>query len=293
MTGPVLRWSLVALALALGACGSVSSRFDAGPAPARVAVLPFAGRMALEERDTARELLVWQLREKGLTVLHTDATDRLLSENGWLADPALFAVGDLPIDQVCDRLGVDACVLGTDFDRRRVNFVLLRRHAVSGGFAAVRRDGSRWWTAAHTASTTGGFLLQSGQVFRELAAQGRHGTPREVAALLDQFVDEVTATVPAQTRRADPEPAEASDARLAAAGPTLTVTAEAPANAMLWFDVDGGPQGVPMGMARTGTEPMGGAKNDWIGAVEAPAGAVRIRARGGFDDVTTVQEVAR
>lgn len=266
----------------LTACGGVSFQLDASPPPRIVALLPFAGSGTLAERDEVRALLLHRLRDRGLDVVAGDVVDQRLAEAGWLRDPRQFDIRSFDVGDVCDRLGVEALVLGSEFGSSSFNVLLLRRQSFGGELAIVRRDGTRWWHACHTTSSTGGFLLQSGQVFSELQAQGHHGTPMQTLALLDRFVDEVLDTLPAGMGGRTPPEVPALE-RVAVqrsprpgGGERLTVTASAPSLAAVWFDLEPGVQGVPMARVANG----------FVGAQDLPAGivvaSVRVRARSGL-----------
>lgn len=192
--------SLAGLLLALlASCGSVSSTIRSDvPVPHTIAVLPFAGAAELAVRDSARLLVQTRLRERGLLPVDCAWVDRILSERGWLGDPAKFDPSKLSIADVTTALGVDAVVLGRDFDESRFNLFLIRRHAFGGSLAMQNAGGDAWWSAQHRASNLGGLLLASGQVITEIQAQTAHGTPIATLALVDEFVEDTIATVPVQ-----------------------------------------------------------------------------------------------
>ncbi len=191
--------SLAGLIMLFASCGSVIStiRNDV-PVPHTIAVLPFGGAAELPVRDSARLLAQTRLRERGLLPLDCTWVDRILSEHGWLDDPAKFDPSKLPIAEVTTTLGVDALVLGHEFDESRFNLLLIRRHAFGGSLTMRDAAGDAWWSAQHSASNLGGLLLASGQVITEIQAQTAHGTPIATLALVDEFVEDTIATVPMQ-----------------------------------------------------------------------------------------------
>ncbi|MEO6593965.1 MAG: hypothetical protein ABIP94_04355, partial [Planctomycetota bacterium] len=197
------------VALCLSACGGVShtNRTDL-PAPRTVAVLPFGGTADPDVREATRALVQSRLQSAGHRVVEAEWTDRVLSERGWLRDPAGFDPKSVPLAEAIEALGVDAIVVGSSFFESSFNVYLLRRHAFGGTVSLRLPDDTTWWSAEHTASTFGGFLLTSGQVFQELHAQGSHGTPMATLALADEFVSDVAATVPraTDTSRTDTDP---------------------------------------------------------------------------------------
>ncbi len=195
-----LRFACVAiLFLPMTACGGVQHTIRTNvPAPHTVAVLPFAGTADPAVRDSARLLVHSRLHARGLQVVECSWVDRLLSERGWLTDPARFDPAQLPLAQVTAALGVEAIAVGRDFDESRFNLLLVRRHSFGGRLELQLADGGAWWSSNHSASSLGGFLLASGQVVTELRAQGDYGTPMATLALLDEFVEDVLATVPMQ-----------------------------------------------------------------------------------------------
>lgn len=236
--------ALVALALpALSACGGVQHTLHPEvAAPHTIAVLPFAGTADLGARDCARLLVHSRLRERGLLPVETAWTDRVLSEHGWLTDPATFDPTALPVAQVQAALGVDAVVIGRDFAESRWNLVLVRRHAFGGALSVQRAGDGLWWSADHGASNLGGLLLASGQLLTELQAQTNHGTPMATLALIDEFVEDTVATVPLQDAKAvvgaAPQLREARCERPTAAnGGRLLVEVRADAGATVRFEV--------------------------------------------------------
>ncbi|MBK8978702.1 MAG: hypothetical protein IPM29_22620 [Planctomycetes bacterium] len=249
---PMLGLGL-ALTCGLASCSSVSTTRDERPWPATIAVLPLRGDADPRLLELCRSLLVTRMQQRGLAVVETDHTDRLLAEHGWLADPERFAPGEVAVDAVCAALGVDAVLVGSDLDDRSFNFVLLRRHAFGGTLALRRADGSRALAIDGSASHTGGLLLKSGQVLTELRAQGEHGTPREGAALVDQFVDEVVAVIGAPADPApravatDPAPREVEVTTERRADGAMRVAARGtvPPGTRVWLELPNGAGAVP------------------------------------------------
>lgn len=193
----------VALAgLALTACGGVSHsvRGDV-PVPTTIAVLPFAGPAPAGLRDAARQLLHSRIQVLGYQTPELAWIDRVLTERGWLDDPNRFEPERHDVGALAQALGVDAVLAATAVDESSFNLVLLRRHAFAGRFAVHDAAGRGFWTAEHGASTFGGFLLTSGQVFTELRAQGEHGTPMASLALVDELVADVVGTLPERARQ--------------------------------------------------------------------------------------------
>lgn len=241
------------LALLAAACGSVSHRVYADvPAPRTIAVLPFAGPAAPGVCEAARALVHSRLRSRGYLVPELAWVDRVLAERGWLRDPAAFDPAPLPLPEVAAALAVDAVLVATGVHESSFNVVLLRRHAVGGRVALTVRDGRDHWRADHAASTFGGFLLTSGQVFTELAAQGAHRTPMATLALVDEFTADVVGTLP--MRDAAPPPAGAPALVGAAVrreprpdgSQRVVVTAQCSPGAVLRFDLVPSLLGVPM-----------------------------------------------
>ncbi|MBL8728277.1 MAG: hypothetical protein JNM25_07605 [Planctomycetes bacterium] len=247
-------------ALLLAACGGVHHAVHREvPAPKTVAVLPFAGPADASVRDGARALFASRLRARGYQTVELAWTDRVLTEHGWLRDPARFDASALPLRDVATALGVEALVLGHDFDESSFNIWLLRRHSFGGLLALQHGDGRTYWSANHAAATQGGFLLTSGQVFTELRAQGEHGTAMATLALVDEFTADVADTVP--QRDAAPrttQPPELRDASVAIdrrpdGTAWLVVEARSSAGVDVRCDV-GTLVGVPMVAARDATD---------------------------------------
>lgn len=263
-----------ALALLLAACGGVSARVRSDvPQPARVAVLPLAGDAPACLREATRQLVHSRLRTRGYEAPEPAWIDRVLSERGWLRDPARFDPKDLPLATLAQALDVDAVVVGTAFDESRFNILVLRRHAVSGELALRLADGREPWSSSHTTSTLGGFLLTSGQVFTELRAQGEHGSPMASLALADEFTADVLETLPRREQprvdRAVPV-VRAVVARRTKVGNGETrfvVEAEASAGATLRFELDPYVAGVPM-VASTGNPQR------YVGELDVPKDVV-------------------
>ncbi len=248
-----LRPLAVGLALTFAACGGVSYHLDRNvPAPATVAVLPMQGPAPAGLRDAARQLLQSRLVARGYRVPELAWTDRVLSEHGWLRDPERFQLDAGKLGEMLTALHADAALVGDGFDESSFNVFVLRRHAVGGRVALRNADGREYWSSDHGASTFGGFLLTSGQVFAELRAQGEHGTPMASLALIDEFVEDVVGTLP--TRELQPPPGappaltEVTSWRAAKGADVVRVRVEAkaPAGATLRFDLAPFAVGVPM-----------------------------------------------
>lgn len=280
------------LALSLAGCGGVhhTLRTDV-PQPATLAVLPFAGDADVATREAARALVQSRLAARGYRLAETPWVDRVLSEHGWLRDPAKFDGERLAIDQVIAALGVDAVVVGRDLDESSFNVFLLRRHAF-GGALAVQRPAGTYWSANHSAGAFGGFLLMSGQLFTEVRAQGDHRTPMSTLALVDEFVADVVATVPARTLAPDTgaEPAigqvRASRSPSADGATRIVVESDATPGCTLWLDLPPTAVGVPM-------VALADAPGRYRGTHDLPAeatpGTVVVRARSRYGRETRVE----
>lgn len=244
------RILLVASASLLGACGGVNHVLRAEVSqPATIAVLPFAGPAEAPTREATRALLQSRLLARGYRLPETSWVDRVLTERGWLRDPADFDPSSLRVPEVAKALGVDAIAIGSEFDETRWNFVVLRRHAF-GGRVAVQSDDGVWWSTNHSTGSYGGFLLTSGQVFEELRAQGNHGTPMVTLALVDEFTADVSGTIPARQpvdRTADPVITDVTTRRVPGTeGERLIVEGRATPGCALRADLLPGHHGVPM-----------------------------------------------
>ena len=286
-----MRGLLATVVLTLGACGSVHHTLHPEVAvPHTVAVLPFAGTADLGARDCARLLVHSRLRERGLLPVETAWTDRVLSEHGWLTDPASFDPTGLPLAEVQVALGVDAVVFGQDFAETRWNLLLVRRHAFGGTLSVQRAGSGAWWSAEHGASNFGGLLLASGQLLTELQAQSNHGTPMATLALLDEFVEDVVATVPLQAtkaaRGAAPQLREARWERPTRAnGGRLLVEVRADAGSMVRFEVPS-LTGSPMVAVPGQPDLFRGARDV---PPDSPVAAVTIVARDAFGRETRTE----
>lgn len=287
-----LASSLLAIGLGvLPACGSVQHTLHPEvAAPHTIAVLPFAGTAELGARDCARLLVHSRLRERGLLPVETAWTDRVLSEHGWLTDPATFDPSVLPLAEVQAALGVDAIVFGQDFAESRWNLLLVRRHAFGGILSIQRPGGAVWWSADHGASNLGGLLLASGQLLTELQAQTNHGTPMATLALIDESVEDMVATVPLQAtkaaRGAAPQLREARWERPTAAnGGRLLVEVRADAGSMVRFEVPS-LTGAPMVAVPGQPDLFRGARDL---PPDSPVAAVTIVARDAFGRETRTE----
>lgn len=281
-----------ACAFLLAACGGVHHTIRREvPQPATLAVLPFGGEADAATREATRALLQSRLAARGYRPVEANWVDRVLAERGWLRDPAKFDPAKLPMPEVIEALGVDAAVVGTDFDETRFNIVVLRRHAFGGTLAVQRRDGV-YWTANHAAGSFGGFLLTSGQVFEELRAQGNHGTPMATLALVDEFVSDVVGTVPARTAGGaavgPPELAFVSASRAAGrdGSERLTVEGRATPGCTVTMDVLPAVRGVPM-VAVPGEPGRYRGAHDLEQGVAV--GAIALRARTAFGTESRVE----
>jgi len=272
------------LPLLLAACSGLSSTLhDDLPQPHTLAVLPFAGDAPPPTRELARGLFAARLRELGYRVVEPVYVDRVLAENGWLADPDAFAMSALPLADAIVRLGCDGVLVADELDESHYNLLLLRRQAVTGHLRILDRAGREWWTASHKVAKTGGFLLQSGQVLTELRAQGMHGNSAATIALVDGLLEDIAATLPRDERSVEPtapgRPLQVGAVevqRSGAAGTRLLVNATATPGACVWFDLGGDLVGVP----------MTGSGDRFTGAIDVPAGVatttLRVRARDPF-----------
>lgn len=287
------RTSLLAAALALGACGSVSYRVATDvDAPATVAVLPLQGPAPAGLRDAARQLLHSRLTARGYRCPELAWVDRVLSERGLLRDPDHFALDAGRHGEMLAALQVDAVLVGDDVDESSFNVFLLRRHALGGRVAIRDGKGREFWSSDHGASTFGGFLLTSGQVFAELRAQGAHGTSMASLALVDEFVEDVVGTVPQREGTPPPLPlptvANVESFRVAADGDAVRVVVKARSahGNSLRFDLPGIAAGVPMVAAADDA-------SRFVGQYEIPndrpPGRLVVRARDAFGRETTAE----
>lgn len=262
----------LAMAMLLAACGGVSARVHRDvPQPDRVAVLPLSGPAPGCLREAMRQLVHSRVRTRGYEAPEPAWVDRVLSERGWLRDPATFDPKELPLAAVLQALDVDGVVVGTAFDESRFNILVLRRHAISGEFALRLADGRDAWSSSHTTSALGGFLLTSGQVFTELRAQGEHGSPMASLALADEFTADVLETLPRREKprvdRTQPIVRGVVARRLPGRDgeQRIVVEAEATAGASLRFQLDPYVDGVPM-VASSGDPQR------YVGALDVPKG---------------------
>ncbi|HEX6813602.1 MAG TPA: hypothetical protein VF384_18430 [Planctomycetota bacterium] len=287
-----MRWPCLLACGLLAACAGLEVVRDEWPLPQALALLPLQGEADPRLRTLCRALLRSGLQQYGLRVVETEHTDRILAEYGWLADPEQFAPDRIAVADACAALGVDALLVGTGFDEHRFNLLLLRRHAFAGSLLLRRPDGSAALQASGSATRTGGLLLQSGQVLDELRAQGEHGTPRASAALVDSFVDDLLAALPA------PGPAAAATAAMAVAllavdpgieqhgdESRLTVRGAVPPGTRVWLDLEPDLAGVPAS-ERQGTFSVA---RDVDPARIPPR--FRLRARDGFGNSASVDVV--
>lgn len=284
------RILLVASASLLGACGGVNHVLRPEVRqPATIAVLPFAGPADAPTREATRALLQSRLLARGYRLPETSWVDRVLTERGWLRDPAAFDPSKLRAPEVAEALGVDAIAIGSEFDETRWNFVVLRRHSF-GGKVAVQGDDGVWWSTNHGAGSYGGFLLTSGQVFEELRAQGNHGTPMATLALVDEFVADVSGTIPVRQpvdRTTDPVITDVTTRRVPGTeGERVIVESHATPGCSLRADLSPGHQGVPM--AALPDEP-----GRYRGTHELPAGtmpaSITVYARTAFGRETRLE----
>jgi hypothetical protein len=284
--------ALAAVAAVTAACGSISYRLDAEvPAPVTVAVLPIQGPADASLRDAARQLLHSRLVNLGYRCPELEWVDRVLSEQGWMRDPDAFVLAPDRLPTVLAALHADAALVGEHFDESSFNVILLRRHAV-GGRVAVRDAQSReWWSSSHGASTFGGFLITSGQVFSELRAQGEHRTAMASLALVDEFVADVVGTIPARPAPAPGAPPAIADVGVDAVpqpdgSRRLVVRARAAARCSLRFDLVPHAHGIPMVAA-------GDDAQRYRGDYDVPAGAALqrlvVRARDAFGRERTAE----
>lgn len=261
----------VLLALTATACGSVSHHVAADvPAPTTIAVLPVPGPAPAGLRDAARQLLHSRLVARGYRCPELAWVDRVLSEHGWLGDADRFVPDAARLPEVLAALQADAALVADGLDESSFNVILLRRHAVGGRVAIRDATGRTFWSSDHGASTFGGFLLTSGQVFAELRAQGEHGTPMASLALVDEFVADVVGTVPLRETAAAPAAptVAAVVARRTAPAPgteRVVVTARASTGATLRCDLEPFVRGVPM-VASTADATA------FVGQYDVPAG---------------------
>lgn len=280
------RHSLAALLLTTAACGGVHHviRSDV-PVPRTVAVLPFAGAADAAVREGTRALVASRLQARGYHVVESAWTDCVLSEHGWLRDPAGFDPAPLPLAEIVGALGVDAVAIGREFDESSFNILILRRHSFGGEVALRDAEGRAYWSANHAATVQGGFLLTSGQVFAELRAQGEHGTPMETLALVDEFVADVVGTVPAHPNEPggdrEPELMRVTQSRTPRhdGSERLVIEVQASPGCHVCCDLGPGHVGVPM-------VALPGEPGRFRGAQDLPAGAgpmsIVVRARNQF-----------
>lgn len=289
-----------ALALALGAlltaaCGGVSYRLHADVAvPSTVAVLPFAGDSPSGLRDSARQLLHSRLRNIGYQVPELGWIDRVLTEHGWLRDPERFDPSGLPLDRIANALAVDAVMLGKDLDESSFNIVVLRRHAVSGSLIVRTAAGREFWSSDHGASTFGGFLLTSGQVFTELRAQGEHGTPMASLALVDEWIADVVGTLPkppmVDTMQAALAVSDVATRRERHADGSERLVVEARANAGSTVRFEAWPNVIGVPMAHHPDQPDR-FRGEYDLAAGSPLDRIVVRARDAFGREATAEAV--
>ena len=287
------RCGILAACTAISACGSVSYKVAKDlEAPATIAVLPLQGPAPAGLRDAARQLLQSRLVSRGYRCPELAWVDRVLSERGQLRDPERFVLDGKQLEAILTALQVDAAVVGEGIDETSFNVILLRRHAVGGRLAIRDRGGRDYWSSDHGASTFGGFLLTSGQVFAELRAQGEHGTPMASLALVDEFVEDVVATVPARQAPPPLPPTppltEVETFRVAAGADAVRVVVKArtAAGSSLRFELQPFVAGVPMVASPDDA-------GRYIGQYEVPATTdlrrLVVRARDAFGRETTAE----
>lgn len=247
-----LTWCAPAMAIALSGCGAVAYRVRMDtPSPVSIAVLPLQGTAALGLRDATRQLLHSRLQQRGYLVPELAWVDRVLSQHGWLRDPATVSLEPLAAGRLSAALQVDAVCIGTAFDESKFNILLLRRHAMSGTCGIFDAKGADYWSAEHAVSRSGGFLLASGQVITEVRQQSEHGTEMAALALADELIADLAETVPSRApgeswgpmpRVGDIEVRRTAQDR----GQRLVVTARGSPGCSLRFSVPTVVEGVPM-----------------------------------------------
>ena len=285
MTERARSFAVGAALVALAACGGVHHTVrEEVPQPATVAVLPFGGPADVATREAARALVQSRLALRGYRLAEIPWVDRVMSERGWLRDPARFSIAELPVDDVIAALGVDALAIGKDFDETSFNVFVLRRHSFGGTLALQTKKGV-WWSANHDAGAYGGLLLTSGQLVTEVRAQGNHRTPMSTLALIDEFVADVAETVPLRKNVEDmgapPAIADVTTTRrpVAEGGERIVVEGRATPGCTLSLDLLPAARGVPM-VALPGTPDRYRGTHDL--PANTPIDAVVVRARTSF-----------
>lgn len=272
----------------LVACSGLHhARHDEVPRPASIAVLPVGGDAALPVRELARGLLGARLAEHGFLVAEFDVVDQRLAECGWLADPEAFAPGAVAPTAVAHAIGVDAVLLVDDCSETRWNAVLVRRHALSARARIVTQDGREWWRAEDTVGSTGGLLLESGQLLTALGGLGVHGAGAVSVDRVDELTTDFASTWPVATMAATtgmaaatPRVRRAEIVRSADGERRLVVEAEiASATAVAVVEIGDATIGVPMAGAGVRTAAV-----DLLPT--SASGPVRVRARTAFGPAT-------
>lgn len=194
------------LLLAFAACGSLHSKLDKSlAAPREVAILPFAGEGSAADHELMRAMLRERLAVRYVAVLDNAWVDRVLSEHGWLGDPETFDPSKLPLSAVCEALGTPAVVVGTGFGSSSFDIGLFYRRGVGGKLEWVTAKGKPYFEADYFATTTGGVVLKSGQIFQAILDTFESGTSRGFVALVDEYYDTVLGALPEYPIEGRPE----------------------------------------------------------------------------------------
>ena len=234
--------SLALLALlSLASCGSLHSKLDSRiAAPREVAILPFAGDGSLQDRELMRTMLKERLAVRYIAVLDTAWVDRVLSEHGWLGDPEAFDPKKLPLPAVCEALGTPAVIVGTDFGSSSFDIGLFYRRGVGGKLEWLTAKGNPYFEAEYFATTTGGVILKSGQIFQAILDTFESGTSRGFVALVEEYYDTVLGALPDYPVEGRPDRPRAmlESARIAAMdGDLFHVVAKGSPGLVVTFDV--------------------------------------------------------
>ena len=196
----------VPLALLTLGCGSLHTKLDKDvPAPRELAILPLAGDASLMDRELVRAMLKERLAVRYFAVLDNAWVDRVLAERGWLADPEAFDPTRLPLPAVCEALGTQGVVIGTEVGSSTFDIGLFYRRGFGGKLACSTAKGRLWYEGEYAATKTGGVLLKSGQIINAITDHVESGTSRGFIALVDEYLDTVLSALPELPAEGRPE----------------------------------------------------------------------------------------
>ncbi len=249
--------ALLVVPLLVAGCGGVQvERTPDLPAPRRIAVLPITGDATVRERQALRTLLREQLRVRSLAVAENGHVDRVLSEQRDMLDPEQFALPDtgLSADRIrslCATLGVDGLLWSTDFEASRLRLPLYRRRKISATWQIYDRDGRAYWRASYSRGRSGGFLADTGQLFRAVAAEVEGDGDGQFQRLAASYLDDVLDTLPELPADGYPEHGEPaissveSTVRRAGESDVIEVRIRATPGALVRFDLGPRLTGLP------------------------------------------------